>query len=161
MYLSTPKVLHTRRYAKHWAVHTSVSTTVSDCKVRWYSEKTHTDIVATNTSGHYPIQVPKLHKNEQINWRKPVSAANSRATMAGASSFSATSPKQKYYSKKIVRMLSLLIRHGKRNKYRQHKKDRRERCLYKICEVHRYSSNVISIGKYDRLSLRQKENILE
>lgn len=63
----TPKALHTRQYAKHWAVHTSVFITANDCKAKWYSEKTPTDIVATNTSGHYHTPVPKPHRNEWIN----------------------------------------------------------------------------------------------
>ena len=68
--------------------------------------KTHTDIVATNTSGHYPIQVPRPHRNEWISWRKPVSVANSQAIMAGALSSSVTHPKPKPYTKRSVRMLS-------------------------------------------------------
>ena len=83
-YSNTPKVLHTSRYDKHWVVHTSVSTTANDYKAGWYSEKIHTGIVATNTSGHYPIQVPGLPKNEWISWRKPVFAASSLAIIAGA-----------------------------------------------------------------------------
>lgn len=110
---STPKVLHTRQYARHWAVHTSVSTTASDCKARWYSEKTPTDIVATNTFGHYLIQVPRPHRNEWINWRKQVSAANSQDTIAAASSSSATLPKRKHYLRKRGRRLSLLIKRGR------------------------------------------------
>ena len=42
------------------------------------------DIVATNTSGHYHTSVPRPHRNEWINWRKPASVANSRDTMAAA-----------------------------------------------------------------------------
>lgn len=37
-------------------MHTSVFTIANDCKAGWYSERIHTDIVATNTSGHYSIQ---------------------------------------------------------------------------------------------------------
>ena len=109
---STPKVLHTRQYARHWEMPISVSTTASDCKEKWYSEKTLTVIVATNTSGHYLIQVPRPHRNEWINWRKQVSAANSQATMAAASSSSATHPKRKHYLRKSVKMLSSHIRRG-------------------------------------------------
>ena len=103
---STPKVLHTRQYARHWAVHTSVSTTASDYKARWYLVRIPTDIVATNTSGHYHTPVPRQPKNEWINWRKPVSVANSQAIMAGALSSSVTHPKPKPYTKRSVRMLS-------------------------------------------------------
>ena len=119
---STPKVQHTRRYARHWAVHTSVSTTASDCKARWYSEKIHTGIVATNTSGHYLIQVPRPPKSEWISWRKPVSAANLQAIMAGASSSSVILLKPKPYLKKSVRMLSSHIRRGKQSRCRQRKR---------------------------------------
>ena len=118
---STPKVLHTRRYARHWAEPTSVSTTASDCKVKWYSERIPTDIVATNTSGHSHIPVPRPHRNEWINWRKPVSAANSRDTMAVASSSLATLPKPRHYLRKSARMLSSHIRRGCQSKYKQRK----------------------------------------
>ena len=104
-----PKVLLTRQYAKHWAVHTSGSTTASDCKAKWYSEKIHTGTVATNTSGHYPIQVPRPPQSEWICWRKPVSAASSQAIMAGASSSSAIHPKPKPYLKRSARRLLLHI----------------------------------------------------
>lgn len=116
---STPKVLHTRQYVRHWAVPISVSTTASDYKAKWYLEKTPTDIVATNTSGHYHTQVPRLHKNEWINWRKPVSAASSQATMVGASSSSATIPKRKHYLRKRGRRLSSLIVLGRQSRCRQ------------------------------------------
>lgn len=119
MFSSTPKVLHTRQYARHWAVHTSVSTTASDCKVKWYSERIPTDIVATNTSGHSHTPVPRPHRNEWINWKKQASVANSRVTMAAASSSSATLPKRKPYSKRSVRMLSSHIRHGRQSRCRQ------------------------------------------
>ncbi|MBR2026135.1 MAG: hypothetical protein IKA07_03255, partial [Alistipes sp.] len=39
-----------------------------------------TDIMATNTFGHSHTPVPRQHRNEWINWRKQVSAANSRDT---------------------------------------------------------------------------------
>ena len=116
MYSSTPKVLHTRQYARHWAVHTSVSTTASDCKVKWYSERIPTDIVATNTSGHSHTPVPRPPRNEWINWRKPVSAASSQVTMAAASSSSATHQKLKPYLRKSVRRLSSHVGSGKTNK---------------------------------------------
>ena len=103
MFSSTPKVLHTRQYARHWAVHTSVSTTASDCKARWYSVKIPTDIAATNTSGHYHIPVPKPHKSEWINWRKQVSVANLQAIMEAVLSSSATLPKQRPYSNRSDR----------------------------------------------------------
>ena len=125
MFSSTPKVLHTRQYARHWAVHTSVSTTASDCKAKWCSEKTPTDIVATNTFGHCHTQVPRLHRNEWINWRKRVSAANSQVTMAAALSSSATHPKRKHYLNKSVKRLSSHIKSGRRSRYRQHKRKSR------------------------------------
>ena len=117
-YSNTPKVLHTRRYARHWAVHTSVSTTASDYKVRWYSEKIHTGIVVTNTSGHYPIQVPRPPKSEWISWRKQVSTASSQATIVGTSSSSATRPKPRPYLKGSVKMLSSHIVSIRRSTYR-------------------------------------------
>lgn len=88
---------------------------------KWYSEKTHTDIVAINTSGHYHTQVPRPHRNEWINWRKQVSAANSQDTMAAALSSSATLPKRKHCLKKNDRRLSLLIRRGRQSRCRLHK----------------------------------------
>ena len=121
---------------------------------RWYSVRIPTYISATNTFCHCHTQVPRPHKNEWINWRKRVSAANSRATTVAASSSSATLPKLKPYLRKRGRRSLLHIKCGRLSRCRLRKTDRRERCLYKICEVHRYSSNVISIGKYDRLSLR-------
>ena len=117
MYSSTPKVLHTRLYAKHWAVHTSVFTTASDCKARWYLVRIPTSIVATNTSGHSHIPVPRQPRNEWINWRKPVSAANSRDTIAVASSSSATLPKRKPSLKKNDRRWSLHIKRGRQNRF--------------------------------------------
>ena len=119
MYSSIPKVLHTRQYARHWAVHTSVSTTASDCKVKWYSERIPKDIVATNTSGHSHTQVPRPHRNEWINWRKQVSVANLQAITEAASSSSATPQKPKPSLRKSVRRLSLHIKRGKRSRYRQ------------------------------------------
>lgn len=115
----TPKVLHTRQYAKHWAVHTSVFITANDCKAKWYSEKTPTDIVATNTSGLSHTPVPRPPRNEWINWRKPVSAASSRATMAAASSSSATLQKRKHNLRKRGRRLSSLIVLGRQSRCRQ------------------------------------------
>ena len=110
-------------YAKNRVVLTSVSTTAGNYKVKWYSAKTRTDIVATNTSGHYPIQVPRQPKSEWINWRKPVSAASSQVTMEAASSISATLPKPKHYSKMNDRRLSLLIRCGSQSRCRRHKRE--------------------------------------
>ena len=124
---TTPKVQHTRQYARHWVVHTSVSTTVNDCKARWYSARTLTDIVATNTSGHYHIPVPRLPRNEWISWRKLVSAANSQATMVGASSSSATLPKPKPYLKKNGRMLFLHIESGRQSREKLYRQ-----CYYSI-----------------------------
>ena len=112
---STPKVLHTRQYARHWAVPISASTTASDCKAKWYSVRIHTGIVATNTSGHYLIQVPRPHRNEWINWRKLASVANSQAIVVATSSFLATLLKLKLYSKRSDRRLSSLIRSGRIN----------------------------------------------
>ena len=65
--------------------------------------KTPTGIVATNTSGRCHTPVPRLHKNEWINWRKQESAVNSQVIMAGALSFSATLPKPKPYLNKSDR----------------------------------------------------------
>lgn len=62
---------------------TSVSTTANDCKTRWYTEKIHTDIVATNISDRWHMTVPRLHKNEWVNWRKQAFVANSQAIMVG------------------------------------------------------------------------------
>ena len=45
-----------------------VSNTANDCKAKWCSEKTHTDIVATNTFGHSHTPVPRPHKSEWISW---------------------------------------------------------------------------------------------
>lgn len=86
---------------------------------KWYSEKTPTDIVATNTSGLSHTPVPRPPRNEWINWRKPVSAASSRATMAAASSSSATLPKRKHNLRKRGRRLSSLIVLGRQSRCRQ------------------------------------------
>ena len=86
-------------------------------KARWYLVRIPTDVVATNTSGHYLIQVPRPHRNEWINWRKPVSVANSQAIMAVVLSFSATLPKPKPYLRKNDRMLSSLIKRGRQNRF--------------------------------------------
>ena len=100
---------------------TSVFITANDCKAKWYSEKTPTDIVATNTSGHSHIPVPRPHKKEWRNWRKLVSAANSQDTMAAASNFSATQLKRKPYLRKRGRRSLLHIKRGRQSRYRQHK----------------------------------------
>lgn len=71
--------------------------------------------------GHYHTQVPRPHRNEWINWRKPVSAVNSRATMAAASSSSATHPKRKHYLNKSVKRSLLHIKSGRLSRYRLHK----------------------------------------
>ena len=90
-------------------------------KAKWCSVKIPTDIVATNTSGHSHTPVPRQHKNEWINWRKRVSAANSQVTMTAVLSSSATLPKRKHYLKRSVRRLLLLIRRGKRSRCRLRK----------------------------------------
>lgn len=91
---------------------------------KWCSEKIPTDIVATNISGHSHTPVPRQPRNEWINWRKPVSAANSQDTMVAALSSSATLPKPKPYLRKSVRMLSSLIRRGRQSRCRRRKKRR-------------------------------------
>ena len=124
---STPKVQHTRRYARHWAVPTSVSITANDFRARWYSVRTHTVIVATNTSGHSHTPVPRQPKNEWINWRKQVSAANLQAIMEAVLSSSATLPKPKHYSKKNDKMLLSHIESGRQNREKLYRQ-----CYYSI-----------------------------
>lgn len=90
---------------------------------KWYLEKTPTDIVATNTSGHSHTPVPRPPKSEWINWRKQESAANSQDTIAAALSSSATHQKPKPYLKRSVMRLLLLIRRGRLSRYRQRKRE--------------------------------------
>ena len=80
-----------------------------------------TDIVATNTSGHYHIRVLRPHRDEWINWGKPASAVNSQAIMAAASSSLATLPKPRPYSNRSVKRLSLLIRRGRQSRCKRRK----------------------------------------
>ena len=104
-------------------VPTLASITANDYKAKWYLVRIPMVIVATNTSGHYHTPVPRLHRSEWINWRKPVSAANSQATMAATSSSSATLPKRKPYLKKNDKKLSSHIESGRQSREK----------LYKLC----------------------------